>query len=50
MPQMLPRHFLAYCDGKKYLLEICELIEAGPNELENIIKICLENNIIKIAK
>ena len=50
MSQMLPRHFLAYCDGKKDLLEICELIEAGPNELENIIKICLENNLIKIAK
>ena len=50
MSQMLPRHFLAYCDGKKDLLEICELIGADPTELENIIKICLENNLIKIAK
>lgn len=50
MPQMLPRHFLAYLDGKRDLLEICEIIDANPSELEDIIKICLENELIKVAK
>lgn len=46
----LPRHFLAYCDGKRDLLEICDIINANPLDLENIIKICLENKLIKVAK
>lgn len=43
----LPRFFLAYCDGKRDLLEICEFIKAKPSELASIIKSCLENNLIK---
>lgn len=46
----LPRHFLAYCDGKRDLLEICDIINASPLDLEDIIKVCLENSLIRIAK
>lgn len=42
----LPRDFLAYCDGKRDVLDIANIIGCKASELEDIIKICLENNLI----
>ena len=43
---MLPRHFLAYCDGARDVLDIANIIGCKASELADIIKICLENNLI----
>lgn len=46
----LPRHFLAYCDGQKDILDIAKILDTSPSKLEWLIKACLENKLIKSIK
>lgn len=44
----LLRDFIAYCDGKTNIFDICKKINVSLEEIETIVEICEKNKLIKL--
>ena len=44
----LLRNFIAYCDGKTNIFDICKKINVSLEEIETIVEICEKNKLIKL--